>query len=460
MNQVVALMETAGPLAAAGGGAVYARERHPRVYWSTVGLPLTVARIRHDWAETMEACGLSAEPPMWRVIAARRGEAEIKPTAPKLRGLTASTMGLRLRLRLPRGLATEDMTNAAENLRHAWQVHSVHVSEVRPGIIDLRITGFDVLRRVVLPARVVAKSTSPVRVPVALGDDGRVVVRDYRRAPHALALGATDSGKSMYARNLFHGLAGQPVALAGIDCKGTEQAPFAPRLSALAMDPDVALELLRVLVTEMEARFDLIRSYMGIPSSVPGSDITADIWGLPAKIRPVPIVVIVDEIAELFLGTSTAQKARSAETVTLLIRLAQLARSAGIYLEIMGQRFGAELGKGATLLRSQLTNRVVHRVNDIETAKMGLGDVSEEGAKAATRISPDLPGMAIIGDTSGHWQRIRTPYRSLSETAARCAATAYLVPDLPALDAFRPVPAVRPVAPEDASVYVAGPVPP
>ena len=407
----------------------------------------------------MEACGLSAEPPMWRVIAARRGEADIKPTAPKLRGLTATTMGLRLRLRLPRGLATEDMTNAAEALRHAWQVHSVQVSEVRPGIIDLRITGFDVLRRVVLPARTVSKSTGPMRVPVALGSDGRVVVRDYRATPHGMTLGANQSGKSMFARNLVHGIAAQDVALCGIDCKrGVEHAPFAPRLSALAVDPDAALDLLRVLVNEvMPERYDLIRSYLGIPGSVPGSDITVDIWGLPEDVRPVPLLLIIDEIAELFLTSTPAEKTRSAETITLLIRYAQLARAAGMYLEVMGQRFGSELGKGATLLRSQLSNRVVHRVNDIESARMGLGDVSEQGMYAATRIAPDLPGMAIVGDTSGHWQRIRTPYRSLADTAAVCAANAHRVPDLPALDRFRPVPPLSPVAPEDASVYSPAP---
>ena len=263
----------------------------------------------------------------------------------------------------------------------------------------------------------------------------------------------------MYARNLFHGLASQNVALCGIDCKqGVEQAPFGPRLSGLAVDQDSALDLLRVLVNEvMTERFDLIRSYLGISGHVPGSDITVDIWGLPEKIRPVPLVLVIDEIAELFLASTPAEKARCAETITLLIRYAQMARAAGMYLEVMGQRFGSELGKGATLLRSQLTNRVVHRVNDIESAKMGLGDVSEQGVIAATRIAPDLPGMAIVGDTSGTWQRIRTPYRSLASTAAHCAATAHLVPDLPALDAFRPVSPVRPVAPEDASVYVAGP---
>jgi S-DNA-T family DNA segregation ATPase FtsK/SpoIIIE len=39
----------------------------------------------------------------------------------------------------------------------------------------------------------------------------------------------------------------------GIDCKrGVELAPFAPRLSALATDPEQAAELLPVLVKEME----------------------------------------------------------------------------------------------------------------------------------------------------------------------------------------------------------------
>src|SRR6185437_12779533 len=96
------------------------------------------------------------------------------------------------------------------------------------------------------------------------------------------------------------------------------------------------------------------------------------------KIRPVPIVVVIDEIAELFLASGKAEEARRNEIVTALIRLAQLARAAGIFLEIAGQRFGAELGKGATMLRAQLTARVVHRVNDKQTAEMGLGDISPE----------------------------------------------------------------------------------
>ncbi|MEY9871217.1 S-DNA-T family DNA segregation ATPase FtsK/SpoIIIE [Streptacidiphilus sp. MAP12-33] len=459
MTGLMPLIEAGGPIAVtATGGALYARQHAPRLYWSSVGMPAAAFRMSRDWAGTMEACGLSAEPPMWKVFAARAGERDalVRPAPPKVRGLRPSTRGLRIRVRLAKGMTTDTAVRAADALRHAWQVHSVHVTEVRPGIVDLRITGFDVLRKVVMPDRLAARAAGEMRIPVAMADDGTVYVRDYKAKPHGLNLGANQSGKSMFARNLVHGLAGQHVAVCGIDCKkGVEQIPFGPRLSALATEPDAALDLLRLLVNQVMAeRYELVRSYLGIPGTVLDGEITADIWGLPEHIRPVPLVLIVDEIAELFLGSSRTDKLRVEQCVTLLVRFAQLARAAGMYLEVNGQRFGAELGKGATLLRSQLTNRVVHRVNDSESARMGLGDVSEEAAAQATNISPDLPGYAIAGDTSGHWQRIRTPKRSLTETAKRCADTAHLVPDLPVLNGFRPVLPVIDAELEDLPVYL------
>ena len=461
MNDLLALIETGVPVAAATGGALYARERAPRLYWSLVGLPAALARVNRDWADTMEACGLTASPAMWRLLAARQGDATgVRSTPPKLRAVLPTTRGVRLRLRLARGQSLADVIDAVPALRSAWRVHSLHATEVRPGLVDLHIVGFDVLRRVVLPARLAGKSEL-LSVPVAMNDRGAVYRRNYRAMPHGLTLGATLSGKSMFGRNLIHGLAGQDVAMVGIDCKrGVEHSPFAPRLSALATDADSALDLLRVLVdVVMSDRFDLLCSSMGIPRTVPGEDVTADIWGLPSKRRPAPLVLIVDEVAELFLSSgSKVDEARRNEIVKLLVRYAQLARSAGMYLEIMGQRFGSELGKGATMLRSQLGNRVVHRVNDVESARMGLGDISEQAMYAATRLPEELPGIAVAGDTSGRWQRIRTPYRPLTETAAHCAATAHLVPDLPALDTFRPV-APLPVddVAEEASVYLPGP---
>jgi S-DNA-T family DNA segregation ATPase FtsK/SpoIIIE len=235
-------------------------------------------------------------------------------------------------------------------------------------------------------------------------------------------------------------LARQPVALVGIDCKqGVELSPLARRFTALADNPDTAADLLEALVVEMIERFQVIRTAQRISADTPDAEITSDIWGLPEKIRPVPIVVMVDEVAELLLIASASEKKRRERIITALIRLGQLARAAGIYLEMCGQRFGSELGDGVTMLRAQLTGRVCHRVNDEASAKMAFGDISPEALGSVLSIAAEQPGTAVAADTSGGWARVRTPHTSLRDAVAACNRHAHLTPDVPALDAFRPV---------------------
>ncbi|MDB1087351.1 FtsK/SpoIIIE domain-containing protein [Streptomyces sp. ACA25] len=425
------------------------RRRHPSVFWALVGLPFSTFRLLASYGSVMEACGLTVPPSRWRaglILATTRRE--VRPVPPRRGMLRPTPTGLRVRLRLAPGQESADVAAAGERLRHAWGVHAVHVAELRPGRVELRLVGFDVLRDVRMPRRCYG---SFLRVPVALREDSTVLLRDYRAVPHQLTLGATLSGKSMYLRHLVAGLSGRPVALVGIDCKQcVELAPFASRLSALATDPEQAARLLPVLVRIMEERYDLIRARQGLPPDTPEHTLTSDVWGLPAAERPVPIVLFVDEVAELFLTATRKDEERRDEMVTHLIRLAQLGRAAGIFLEVCGQRFGAELGKGATMLRAQLTGRVCHRVNDEASAKMALGDIAPEAVAAACSIPPERPGLAVVGDTSGGWSRIRTPYLSLDDAAARCRENTGLVPQLPALASFRPL-----VGPSPAPVSLA-----
>ncbi|MFJ2732269.1 FtsK/SpoIIIE domain-containing protein [Streptomyces sp. NPDC087317] len=446
MSDWMTLLEVAGPLAALGGGAAYTRAHHPGVYWSTVGLPLSTARLLGSYGSVMEACGLTVQPSRLRALAVRATtRREVRPVPPRRGILRPTSTGLRLRLRLAPGQEPADVAASAERLRHAWGVHAVYVRDVKPGVVELWLVGFDVLRTVRMPRR---SNSGFLRVPVALREDATAFVRDYRAVPHQLTLGATLSGKSMHIRHLVVGLAPQPVALVGIDCKrGVELAPFASRLSALATDPEQAAELLPVLVKEMEDRYDLIKARQGMAPDTPDEEITSDIWGLPDHERPVPLILFVDEVAELFLVATKKDEERRDEMVTQLIRLAQLGRAAGIYLEVCGQRFGAELGKGATMLRAQLTGRVCHRVNDEASAKMALGDIAPEAVDAACSIAPERPGLAVAGDTSGGWSRIRTPYLSLADAAQVCQESAHLVPDVPGLKRFRPDVPVRLVEP-------------
>ncbi|MET7383087.1 FtsK/SpoIIIE domain-containing protein [Streptomyces sp. NPDC005526] len=426
------------------------RRRLPVLFWWLVGYPAVTLRVLCSYRATMDACGLTVPASAVRRATARMMGRQAAPVPPR-RSLPRPTgSGLVMRLRMATGQAPEDFTAAADRLRHAWGAHAVHVRPTKPGRLELRLVGWDVLADV-RPARRWMR-TGPLSLPLALREDGHWHVRDFRAVPHELILGATQSGKSVYLRNLLCGLARQPVALVGIDCKwGVELAPFAPRLSALADTSDRANDLLDALVEEMEARFRLI----GVTGGTgPDAVLTSDVWGLPEKLRPVPVVVVVDEVAELFLAASKDDEKRRDAMVTKLIRLAQLGRAAGIYLEVCGQRFGAELGKGATMLRAQLTGRVCHRVNDETSANMALGDIAPEAALAATSIPAERPGVAVVGDSSGGWSRIRSPHLTLDDAAAVCRDTSGLVPELPRLDSFRPIVAVKPSVPSPATPAV------
>ncbi|MFJ3733629.1 FtsK/SpoIIIE domain-containing protein [[Kitasatospora] papulosa] len=436
MSDLSTVIEVAGALSAAGGLG-YAKARSPRVFWSLVGAPVARVRFTLTYRATMDVCGLTVQPSRLRAFMVRNlaRRPDVQPVPPQVRRVRYSTTGMRAILRLPAGLEPADVAAASERLRHAWGVHSVHVVEVKPGFVELRMTGYDVLRRVKMPRRLPRKLLSgPLVVPVALREDGTAFVRDYQKIPHSLTLGANQSGKSMYQRNLISGLAKLPVGLVGIDCKrGVEQRGYAPRLSALAITPDEASGLLEALVGEMEERFDLLSDH-GV----------SDLWGLPAAVRPVPLVVLVDEVAELFLVSAKKDEDRRDRMVMHMIRLAQMARAVGIYLEVCGQRFGSDLGKGATMLRAQLTGRVVHRVNDKQTADMGLGDIAPDAVFAVTTIAPDRPGVAVAGDSSGGWSRIRTPAMTPAEAVAICREYAHLTPHLAALAPFRPAVSAAP----------------
>ncbi|MGN2361367.1 FtsK/SpoIIIE domain-containing protein [Streptomyces luridiscabiei] len=436
MSDLSTVIEVAGALSAAGGLG-YAKARSPRVFWSLVGAPVARVRFTLTYRATMDVCGLTVQPSRLRAFMVRNlaRRQDVQPVPPQVRRVRYSTTGMRAILRLPAGLEPADVAAASERLRHAWGVHSVHVVEVKPGFVELRMTGYDVLRRVKMPRHLPRKLTAgPLVVPVALREDGTAFVRDYRKIPHSLTLGANQSGKSMYQRNLVSGLAKLPVGLVGIDCKrGVEQRGYAPRLSALAITPDEASGLLEALVGEMEERFDILSDH-GV----------SDLWGLPAAVRPVPLVVLVDEVAELFLVSAKKDEDRRDRMVMHMIRLAQMARAVGIYLEVCGQRFGSDLGKGATMLRAQLTGRVVHRVNDKQTADMGLGDIAPDAVFAVTTIAPDRPGVAVAGDSSGGWSRIRTPAMTPAEAVAICREYAHLTPHLAALAPFRPAVSAAP----------------
>lgn len=306
---------------------------------------------------------------------------------------------------------------------HAWRVHSVRVISPERGEVLIVAVARDPL--VVDQARRMYPAPRFMAAVVGRTGDSSAWIIDLRKIPHWLVVGATQSGKSTLLAALVTHLGAQPVALVGIDCKGgMEFSLFVKRLSALATNRAEALGLLKAMITEAEARMAVCRA-AGVRS----------VWDLDADERPVPIVVLVDEIAELYLaGATLAGRKEAVECSTALLRLAQLGAALGIHLVVAAQRFGSELGPGATALRAQLGGRICHRVNDEASAEMALGDLSPDAIAVAQAITEDEKGVAVT-TIGGHWVRARSILLTPDNVRQYAARNAHRTPELPHLAA-------------------------
>ena len=423
----VAVLVAAGPLY---------RRRWPVFWWLAVGLPVVAWRVVVRWQSTMAGCHLAvSRRPALTIVAnlIGGGSAPPAPKVPRRRMLHPTRNGFWLLVRLLPGQVPEDFAEAAPALAHAWRVHGVRVTTTERGLVRLTVTALDPLRDPHL-SRLRPGKGELLRVVVGALESGADWVLDLRLIPHWLIVGATRSGKSTLINALVAGLAPQPVALVGIDCKGgMELGLYAPRLSALATDRPGALDLLADLLKLTQDRMALCREHA-----------VRNVGALPAELRPVPVVVIVDEIAELFLIASRAEKDEAQNTATALIRIAQLGAALWVFLVVAGQRVGSDLGPGVTALRSQLGGRVCHRVADPETATMTLGDLHPDALEAAQAIDPGQAGTAIVASGDG-WERARSALVSEAEAQAIAQQYAHLTPAL-GLGRTLPIPGPRTAA--------------
>ncbi|MBB6545866.1 FtsK/SpoIIIE domain-containing protein [Nonomuraea rubra] len=409
-------------LAASAAGLWAWRRWHYRSYWLVVAFPLTAISILGTWRKVALGCGLTKKRQrFWfttvpglvastGVVRVRRKFQRVAVDTKPFMWLPLPTRhGWRVTLHTLEGQIPADYADVAERLAHSWGVHAVRVSSDKPGRVRLAATIRDPLVKVdELPP-----STELLKVTVGRLETGKPWVVDFRTVPHWINAGATQSGKSNLANALIVGLAPQPVALVGFDLKGgVEFTPYAPRLSALATTRAECGGLLDDLVALMTDRMGVCRMASA-----------RNIWQLPPHLRPVPIVVLVDELAELYLMADKSEKDEIAKTSTALLRIAQLGRAFGIYLFCCGQRIGSDLGPGVTALRAQCSGRICHRVNDPETATMTLGDLDPAALDSARAIAAETPGVAIVASQDGQWYRARSFY--VSEQTAEQAAHTY-----------------------------------
>lgn len=399
----------------------FLRRRWPVLWWYLVGFPVACLRIWRTWRKLTTLTDLAVPKRPGRQLLAGmivKGD-PLKPIPPLLRLPRPSRSGLAVRVRLHPGQIPEQFAAATEAMVHAWRVHAVRVVGDARGFVTLTATAWDPL---VLP-RIPRQPGRLLAAVVGLREDGAAWVIDLRRVAHWLIVGATRSGKSTLIASLVTQWAPQQVALVGIDLKGgMELSLFQARLSALATTRAEAADLLKQLVDLTVERMALCRS-LGARS----------IWELADGLRPVPVIVIVDEVAELFLMATRGEKDEVGEVSTALLRLGQLGAALGLHLVIAGQRVGSDLGPGVTALRAQLAGRVCHRVSDPGTAEMALGDLDKGALAAAQQITFAEAGVAVTFGDDGQWTRARSTLTTPEQARRTAEQYAHLAPQLDGL---------------------------
>lgn len=392
--------------------------------WYLLGFPVTVIRMRWWWKQTCLLADLSISPRGTRGLVGGlvvRGSA-LRQVAPRLGIPWPTRDGLVVTVKLHAGQTPRPFLAASEAFEHAWRVWRVRGESRARGEVVIIVTAVDPLARVVTGEA--GPEAARLLAPVIGRAESGPWVADLRAVPHWLVVGGTQSGKSNWISALLTGLAHQPVGLLGIDLKGgLELGQWSNRLTALAETRAEARAVLEVLVGELGRRMRMCRA-AGVRA----------VWELmESEPRPEPVVVVIDELAELTL-TDGSKEARddAAACSAALLRLVQLGAALDLHVVVAAQRAGSDLGPLVTSIRAQLPGRVVHRVSDAASAEMALGDLVPDAVMAALSISATEKGVAITLD-GGRWQRARATHIS-TEAALRTAAdTADLRPALSGL---------------------------
>lgn len=237
-----------------------------------------------------------------------------------------------------------------------------------------------------------------LEVPLGRDIGGNVATADLSKMPHLLIAGATGSGKSVAINSIITSILmkAKPhqVRLMLIDPKKVELSIYdgIPHLlTPVVTNPKKAARALHNVVAQMEERYELfaatgtrnVESYNEYleQKREAGEDV-------PAKLPY--IVVIVDELADLMMVASK-------EVENAIIRLAQMARAAGIHMILATQRPSVDVITG--LIKANVPSRIAFAVSSGTDSRtildqngaeklLGRGDMLFEpmGANKPSRI--------------------------------------------------------------------------
>ncbi|MHA3771537.1 DNA translocase FtsK [Verrucomicrobiota bacterium sgz303538] len=278
---------------------------------------------------------------------------------------------IRYRVLPANGVRVASLANRAEDLQVALGLRQPPLVQAAPGCvtIDLPKDRPDTVLWKDL-GRAAGVGKQPLAFPIGFGVDGELISADFSdpNTCHALVAGASGSGKSEFLKSLIASLivrnSTAALRLSLVDPKGVTFGSLAecPHLaSPVLTDFSAAISCLEGAVEEMDRRYVKLAAegFESLPQR--GADEAMPFW-----------VLVFDEFGDLVLSSRRQRE----HFETLVSRIAQKGRAAGIHLVLATQRPDRKVVTG--LIKSNLPLKICLRVTSAVNSQVVLDQAGAE----------------------------------------------------------------------------------